>query len=102
MTAPTLRWPPAADEPRLVTIESFVLIGRPAQAVFEFVTNASLWHLLASGHRVGQRTPPRPLAVWRAGHGIDPRRHAALLGDVDGAGVRAAGPVGHRDGHAAG
>ena len=30
----TLRWPPASDEPRLVTIESFVLIGRPAQAVF--------------------------------------------------------------------
>jgi hypothetical protein len=30
MTAPTLRWPPSGDEPRLVTIESFVLIGRPA------------------------------------------------------------------------
>ena len=45
MTAPTTalaRRP--RDEPRLVTIESFVLIGRPAQAVFEFVTNASLWH----------------------------------------------------------
>jgi uncharacterized protein YndB with AHSA1/START domain len=44
MTAPLLCWPPAADEPPLVTIESFVLIGRPAEAVFEFVTNASLWH----------------------------------------------------------
>ncbi len=40
--APALHWP--ADETmRLATIESFVLIGRPAAAVFEFVTNASLW-----------------------------------------------------------
>ena len=43
MTAPLLCWPPAADEPPLVSIESFVLIGRPAEAVYEFVTNASLW-----------------------------------------------------------
>lgn len=44
MTAPLLCWPPAADEPPLVSIESFVLIGRPTEAVYEFVTNASLWH----------------------------------------------------------
>jgi hypothetical protein len=40
--APTLHWPPD-EATRLATIESFVLIGRPAVAVFEFVTNASLW-----------------------------------------------------------
>lgn len=41
--APALGWPPTDGE-RLVTIESFALIGRPASEVFEFVTNASLWH----------------------------------------------------------
>jgi uncharacterized protein YndB with AHSA1/START domain len=41
--APALHWPAATAEPRLVTIESFVLIGRPADKVFEFATNASLW-----------------------------------------------------------
>ena len=40
--APALHWPPDETAP-LATIESFVLIGRPAAAVFEFVTNASLW-----------------------------------------------------------
>ena len=63
MTAPTLRWPPAGDEPRLVTIESFVLIGRPAQAVFEFVTNASLWHYWHPATASVTATPPRPLVV---------------------------------------
>ena len=41
--APALGWPPTDGE-RLVAIESFVLIGRPAAEVFDFVTNASLWH----------------------------------------------------------
>lgn len=41
-TPPALAWPPVHGE-RLVTIESFALIGRPADTVFEFVTNASLW-----------------------------------------------------------
>jgi hypothetical protein len=39
---PALAWPPPEGE-RLVTIESFALIRRPTDAVFEFVTNASLW-----------------------------------------------------------
>ena len=60
MNPPTLRWPPAADEPRPVTIESFVLIGRPADKVFEFVTNASLWtHWHPATESVV--APPRPL-----------------------------------------
>ena len=63
MTAPTLRWPPAGDEPRLVTIESFVLLRRPAQAVFEFVTNASLWHYWHPATASVTATPPRPLAM---------------------------------------
>lgn len=63
MNAPTLRWPPVADEPRLATIESFVLIGRPAQAVFEFATNASLWHYWHPATASVSATPPRPLAV---------------------------------------
>lgn len=41
---PALRWPAAPADPRLVTIESFVLIGRPADKVFDFATNASLWN----------------------------------------------------------
>lgn len=41
--APTLSWPATATEPRLVTVEAFVLVGRPPGKVFEFVTNASLW-----------------------------------------------------------
>jgi uncharacterized protein YndB with AHSA1/START domain len=41
--APSLGWPPTDGE-QLVAIESFVLIGRPAAEIFEFVTNASLWH----------------------------------------------------------
>jgi uncharacterized protein YndB with AHSA1/START domain len=63
MNAPTLRWPPVADEPRLATIESFVLIGRPAQAVFEFATNASLWRYWHPATASVTATPPRPLAV---------------------------------------
>jgi uncharacterized protein YndB with AHSA1/START domain len=61
MTAPNLRWPPASDEPRLVEIESFVLIRRPAEAVFEFVTNASLWHYWHPATASVSDTPPRPL-----------------------------------------
>ena len=61
MTPPELRWPPTADEPRLVAIESFVLIGRPAPTVFEFVTNASLWHLWHPATAAVSRTTPRPL-----------------------------------------
>lgn len=63
MHAPTLRWPPAADEPRLATIESFVLIRRPARAVFEFVTNASLWHFWHPATASVSATPLRPLGV---------------------------------------
>ncbi len=63
MTAPNLRWPPATDEPRLATIESFVLIRRPAAAVFEFVTNASLWHYWHPATASVSETPPRPLVV---------------------------------------
>lgn len=63
MKAPKLRWPPAVDEPRLATIDSFVLIGRPAQAVFEFVTNASLWHFWHPATASVSATPPRPLTV---------------------------------------
>jgi uncharacterized protein YndB with AHSA1/START domain len=61
MSTPTLHWPPAADEPRLATIESFALIGRPAAAVFEFVTNASLWHHWHPATASVRATPPRPL-----------------------------------------
>jgi hypothetical protein len=61
MTAPVLHWPPSADEPPLVTIESFVLIGRPAQAVFDFATNASLWHGWHPATAAVSETPPRPL-----------------------------------------
>ena len=63
MTAPNLRWPPASDEPRLVAIESFVLIRRPAGAVFEFVTNASLWHYWHPATASVSDTPPRPLVA---------------------------------------
>lgn len=63
MHVPTLRWPPAADEPRLATIESFVLIRRPARAVFEFVTNASLWHYWHPATASVSATPLRPLGV---------------------------------------
>ncbi|HTN50418.1 MAG TPA: SRPBCC family protein [Burkholderiaceae bacterium] len=41
--APALGWPPDERE-RLVAIETFALIARPAAEVFDFVTNASLWH----------------------------------------------------------
>ena len=57
---PALRWPAAAADSRLVTIESFVLIGRPADKVFEFATNASLWtHWHPATESVV--APPRPL-----------------------------------------
>jgi hypothetical protein len=39
---PALTWPPASGE-RLVTIDSFVLIGRPIEAVFDFASTAALW-----------------------------------------------------------
>ena len=58
-TPPALPWPPAAGE-RLVTIESFALIGRPIDAVYDFAANASLW-----GHwhpaTLSVVAPPRPL-----------------------------------------
>jgi hypothetical protein len=41
---PILRWPPAADEPPLVRIETGTLIARPAEAAFSFATHAALWH----------------------------------------------------------
>ena len=42
-------------------IESFVLIGRPAEKVFEFVTNASLWHHWHPATASVTATSPRPL-----------------------------------------
>jgi uncharacterized protein YndB with AHSA1/START domain len=41
--SPELRWPPAADEPALVRIETGTLIKRPAEKAFAFATNAALW-----------------------------------------------------------
>jgi len=61
MRSPTLSWPPAADEPRLAIIESFALIARPAPAVFDFVTNASLWHHWHPATDSVRGAPPRPL-----------------------------------------
>jgi len=63
MYAPNLRWPPAPGEPPLVTIESFVLIHRPAPAIFDFVTNASLWHSWHPATASVSDTPPRPLKI---------------------------------------
>lgn len=60
MTPATLSWPPADEEPRLAAIESFVLIHRPAAAVFEFVTNAALWHYWHPA-TVATLAPSRPL-----------------------------------------
>jgi len=60
MDHPTLRWPPAEDEPRLATIDSFVLIHRPAAAVFEFATNTALWHYWHPA-TVAVLAPSRPL-----------------------------------------
>jgi hypothetical protein len=45
MAEPTLRWPPLADEPRLVQIETGIVIARPASAL---ATNADP---LAAGAR---------------------------------------------------
>jgi hypothetical protein len=61
MSTPTLCWPPAVDEPRLVTIESFALIRRPASAVFDFVTNALLWHHWHPATVSVRAVAPRPL-----------------------------------------
>lgn len=44
MAEPILRWPPAADEPALVRIETGTLIRKPAEATFAFATRAALWH----------------------------------------------------------
>lgn len=60
MNAATLRWPPSGDEPRLTAIESFVLIHRPAAAVFDFVANAALWHYWHPA-TVATLAPSRPL-----------------------------------------
>jgi uncharacterized protein YndB with AHSA1/START domain len=61
--APTLRWPPAPDEPPLVTIESAALIRRPIAAVFNFATNASLWTSWHPATAAVTATPRRPLAA---------------------------------------
>jgi uncharacterized protein YndB with AHSA1/START domain len=63
MSAPSLRWPPATDETGLVTIESFVLIGRPVQAVFDLATNASLWHYWHPATASVSATLSRPLEL---------------------------------------
>jgi uncharacterized protein YndB with AHSA1/START domain len=53
-------WPPPADEPGLVTIETGALIRRPIDAVFAFATNASLWptwHPATAGVAANSRRP---------------------------------------------
>lgn len=63
MAEPTLRWPPAADEPRLVKIETGVVIARPSDAVFAFATNASLWHYWHPATAAVSGVENRPLLV---------------------------------------
>jgi len=58
-----LRWPPAADEPKLTTVDSFELIRRPAADVFEFATNASLWSHWHPATDAVSNTPLRPLGA---------------------------------------
>jgi hypothetical protein len=58
---PALPWPPPTGE-RLATFESFVLIGRPIDAVYDFAANASLWgHWHPATESVV--APPRPLKI---------------------------------------
>jgi hypothetical protein len=58
---PLLAWPPAPDEPALVTIDSAALIRRPIGAVFNFATNASLWTSWHPATAAVTATPRRPL-----------------------------------------
>ena len=62
-TAPLLQWPPAPDEPVLVTIDSAVLIRRPVAAVFDFATNASFWTAWHPATAAVSATPRRPLVT---------------------------------------
>jgi uncharacterized protein YndB with AHSA1/START domain len=63
MAEPTLRWPPVADEPRLVRIETGIVIARPAEVVFAFATNASLWHYWHPATEAVSGVENRPLVV---------------------------------------
>lgn len=63
MAQPTLRWPPAADEPRLAKIETGIVIARPAGVVFAFATNASLWHSWHPATEAVSGVENRPLVV---------------------------------------
>jgi uncharacterized protein YndB with AHSA1/START domain len=63
MAQPTLRWPPAADEPRLAKIETGIVIARPADVVFAFATNASLWHHWHPATEAVSGVENRPLVV---------------------------------------
>jgi hypothetical protein len=56
-----LSWPPAADEPTLVTIDTAVLIRRSIDAVFNFATNASLWTAWHPATAAVTATARRPL-----------------------------------------
>ena len=97
--APALHWPPD-EETRLATIESFVLIGRPAAAVFEFVTNASLWSHWHPA-TVSVLAAPRPLTVGeqttetiRAGRRMFPATWTVLACESPSLWVIAASPPG--------
>ena len=59
----TLRWPPAVDEPLLVKIETGIVIARPADVVFAFATNASLWHHWHPATEAVSGVQNRPLVV---------------------------------------
>ena len=63
MAEPTLRWPPATDEPRLVKIETGIVIARPADVVFAFATNASLWHQWHPATEAVSGVQNRPLVI---------------------------------------
>ncbi len=60
---PALRWPPAADEPRLAVVESFQLIGRSAETVFDFATNPALWRHWHPATAAVSGAPMRPLQL---------------------------------------
>ena len=62
-TVPLLQWPPAPDEPPVVTIDSAVLIMRPLAAVFDFATNASFWTAWQPATAAVSAAPRRPLVT---------------------------------------
>lgn len=88
LSEPTLRWPASADEPRLVKIETGIVIARPANAVFAFVTNASLWHYWHPATEAVSGVQNRPLVAAETVTESIRGRGAALAGDMGCAGVR--------------